>query len=64
MGYDDIEWCNIINPQLTTIHQELYKLGYISVDKVILELKQNKNEILDICLKPFIVSRESVKDNF
>ncbi|RYL92781.1 LacI family transcriptional regulator [Sporolactobacillus sp. THM7-4] len=27
IGYDDIDWCQYVEPQLTTIHQPIYEMG-------------------------------------
>lgn len=62
LGFDDIEYSEIVEPGLTTIHQKRKKLGFLSVEKIISFLnKRPKNNLL-IELSTYIVERESVKD--
>ncbi|MCL5986352.1 MAG: LacI family transcriptional regulator [Actinobacteria bacterium] len=62
LGFDDISWCEIVTPSLTTIHQKSTKLGSLAVKKLIdmIEKRQKKEVLIE--LDTFIVERESVKD--
>jgi len=61
VGFDNLNICNIINPPLTTVHQDMDLKGRMAV-KFMLELLEqgmpNPNEII---LPTQIVERESVK---
>ena len=60
-GYDDIYISNIITPKLTTIHQDTYGMGKISVEMLLKSIDGEtltKNEII---LEPKLIVRKSVK---
>ena len=56
MGYDDINFANIVTPALTTIHQPTYELGIKSV-----ELLLNNNLQNVVISGNKIICRNSVK---
>jgi DNA-binding LacI/PurR family transcriptional regulator len=61
MGFDDIEWSKIIEPELTTIHQHKQELGYKAVEKIILSIDKNQKQG-SVILDAEIVERESIRD--
>ena len=60
VGFDDIQTSNLITPGLTTIHQDIGKKGEVAAQIIIDYLENKTNEIQNICLKPYLVTRESV----
>ncbi|MCL5072032.1 MAG: LacI family transcriptional regulator [Actinobacteria bacterium] len=61
LGFDDIEWSKIVEPELTTVHQHKQELGYKAVEKIISLIDKNKKQ-KSIILDAEIVERESVRD--
>ena len=60
VGFDDIQTSNIIEPQLTTINQNSYNMGYESANILIKNLQENKlNDIQKIVFKPELIIRSS-----
>ena len=60
VGFDDIETSSIINPQLTTIKQNSYSMGYESANILIKNLeKKSFNNIEKITFKPELIIRDS-----
>ena len=61
LGFDDIEWSKIIEPELTTVHQNKKELGYKAVEKIISMIDKNKKQ-RSIILETQIIERDSVRD--
>lgn len=61
VGFDDLNICNITNPQLTTVHQDMDLKGRTAV-KFMLELLEHKSpNPHEVSLPTSIVERESVR---
>ncbi len=61
VGFDDIYVSSMIEPELTTIRQPKYEMGYRAVEMLIDILQGKKIEQKRLVLQPDIVQRESVK---
>lgn len=60
VGFDDIQTANIIEPQLTTIKQNSYNMGYESASILINNLENNEiNNIEKMIFKPELIIRSS-----
>ncbi|KXZ39715.1 transcriptional regulator, LacI family [Alkalithermobacter thermoalcaliphilus JW-YL-7 = DSM 7308] len=59
LGFDDIYISRIIDPQLTTIKQPIYEMGYKSVQTLIDILEKKSKKVKDIVLVPKLVIRSS-----
>ena len=65
VGFDDIQTANIIEPQLTTIKQNSYDMGYESASILINNLENKEiNNIEKMIFKPELVIRSSTSQNF
>lgn len=65
IGFDDIEFCKMVSPSITTIKQPLAEMGKYSVDTLLDFIEgiihsKNKSKIFDIEL----VIRDTTKNNF
>lgn len=61
LGYDNINFCSYIEPELTTIAQPIYKIGESSC-KLLMDLINNKSlKSRIISLEPSLVERGTVK---
>lgn len=61
IGFDDINICQITNPPLTTIHQDMYKKGLVAAKFMIGLLNNEKPEQTEVTLPTTLVERDSVK---
>ncbi|MDM8127317.1 substrate-binding domain-containing protein, partial [Paraclostridium benzoelyticum] len=60
VGFDDIQTSSIIEPQLTTINQNSYDMGYESANILIKNLeKKEVNDIEKMIFKPELIIRSS-----
>ncbi|UOW69236.1 LacI family DNA-binding transcriptional regulator [Paraclostridium bifermentans] len=60
VGFDDIQTSSIIEPQLTTINQNSYDMGYESANILIKNLeKKELNDIEKMIFKPELIIRSS-----
>lgn len=59
VGFDDIYMARLIDPELTTIKQPNYEMGYKSVEILINILEDKKENNKNINLKPELVIRKS-----
>jgi LacI family transcriptional regulator len=62
VGFDDINWCRMTNPMLTTIAQDTKKKGQIAADYMICLLEGREIEQANIVLPVALVERDSVRD--
>lgn len=60
IGFDDINLCNLISPNLTTIHQDAPLKGEIAVNYIIDKLEGKTISNIETILPVKIVERESV----
>lgn len=61
IGFDDINLCQILNPQLTTIHQDMKKKGILAVNMMLQKLEGATFQQSEIILPTRLVERESVR---
>lgn len=62
IGFDDLPFCEIISPRLTTIHTVKKELGKMAVEKIV-DMIKNKSEITSrTIISTTFMERESVKD--
>lgn len=61
VGFDDNYLCQIINPTLTTIHQDIDMKGKLAAEMMIAQLKGTHIDNRNIILPVRLVERESVK---
>lgn len=61
VGFDDIKECLYVTPTLTTIHQDIFQKGILTVKAVLqwIEKGENKNSRVELPLK--LVNRESTR---
>ncbi|MEC5423128.1 LacI family DNA-binding transcriptional regulator [Virgibacillus sp. C22-A2] len=57
IGFDDIPFCNVLSPKLTTIRQDTYKMGQESVNLLVKQIEKEPTESL-FC-EPTLVIRSS-----
>lgn len=62
IGFDDINFCRLLTPPLTTIHQNPAEKGRIAVDFMIRRLRNLPIEKNEIILPVSLVERGSVRD--
>ena len=60
VGFDDIDMSSLINPKLTTVRQDIEKIGKISVDMLLDMANDNKANQETVLLEPELVIRESI----
>ena len=61
VGFDDLNICNIINPPLTTVHQDMDLKGRIAVDFMLQLLENHRPKQYEVSLHTTIAERGSVK---
>ncbi|PAV31256.1 LacI family transcriptional regulator [Virgibacillus profundi] len=62
MGFDNIEFSEMITPPLTTVQQPDYEMGKLACNLLLDQLDGKIVENVDIMLQPRIVNRSSVLD--
>ncbi len=60
VGFDDINWCKMTNPMLTTIHQDTREKGRIAAEQMIELLEEKHVEENNIILPVSLIERGSV----
>lgn len=60
VGFDDINWCRMTNPMLTTIHQDTKEKGRIAAEQMLQLLEDKFVEENNIILPVSLVERDSV----
>jgi LacI family transcriptional regulator len=61
VGFDDINWCRMTMPTLTTVHQDTNKKGEIAAQSIMKLLKGEQIAQRNIVLPVHLVKRDSVK---
>lgn len=59
VGFDDLEFCTIVTPALTTVRQPLAEMGRTAVSMLVRLLEQKRFETLHVQLGTRLVVRES-----
>lgn len=60
-GYDDIYISQLLEPKLTTMHQETYDMGKVSIEILLKAMSSNDDIHEKIVFKPKLIIRDSVK---
>lgn len=61
VGFDDIELCTMVMPQITTLHVGKQRMGVKAVDTLVWRIKNKKAPIEKVLLPVELIERESVK---
>ncbi len=61
VGFDDINWCRMTNPMLTTIHQDAGKKGQLAADFMVRLLEGRRIDERNVVLPVRLVERGSVR---
>lgn len=61
IGYDDIDWCRMTMPMLTTVHQDAEEKGRLAAEYMLRLLEGEKPETRDLVLPVRLVERDSVR---
>ena len=59
VGFDDVEWNQVISPKLTATAQPVYEMGKVAGERLIARLKGDKSPPLEIRLKTRFIVRDS-----
>jgi len=62
IGFDDLPFCEIIDPPLTTIKVQKRSLGRLAVDRLLARMMEDVDEYVRIEVATELVSRSSVRD--
>lgn len=61
IGFDDLPYCEIIDPPLTTVKVMKHSLGKLAVDRLVDRMQGNVGEVVRIEVATELVSRQSVR---
>jgi len=61
IGFDDLPYCEIIDPPLTTIKVNKLSLGKLAVDRLLARMEDEVDEVIRIEIATELVNRKSVK---
>ena len=62
IGFDDLPYCEIIDPPLTTIKVYKHSLGRLAVDRLLARMQDEVGEVIRIEVATQLVSRMSVRN--
>jgi len=62
IGFDDLPYCEIIDPPLTTIKVFKHSLGKLAVDRLLARMQDEVGEVIRIEVATDLVNRKSVRD--
>jgi len=62
IGFDDLPYCEIIDPPLTTIKVFKHSLGKLAVDRLLARMRDEVAEVVRIEVATALVTRKSVRD--
>ena len=62
IGFDDLPYCEIIDPPLTTIKVYKHSLGRLAVDRLLARMQDEAEEVIRIEVATRLVHRSSVRD--
>lgn len=63
VGFDDIPWCSIVSPKLTSIRQPIAKMGTQAIDTLLTRIEEPSTPQRRIVLDVSLSIRSSVKNN-
>lgn len=61
IGFDDIELASVIEPELTTVFQPNYEMGYRAAEMIIQIIEEQKSKVEDLVLIPELRVRNSTR---
>lgn len=61
IGFDDMPFCQLIEPPLTTMYVPKQELGALAVDRLLINIKEEKEAAVKIEVATHLVERNSVK---
>lgn len=61
VGFDDIDWCRMTMPMLTTVHQDAEEKGRMAAAYMLRLLEEEEIEVRNLILPVHLVERDSVK---
>lgn len=61
VGFDDIDWCRMTMPMLTTVHQDAEEKGRLAAEYMLRLLEGEKPETRNLVLPVRLVERDSVR---
>ncbi|MDF2669126.1 MAG: LacI family transcriptional regulator [Paenibacillus sp.] len=61
MGFDNIEFSQMITPALTTIKQPDYEMGKLACNRLLEKLKDGSSQEIEVMLQPKLIVRNSVR---
>lgn len=59
LGFDDTEICEIVVPNLTTVHQPVDQMGELGAKEVLRQIEEETSSPTHICLEPELIIRDS-----
>lgn len=64
IGFDNIQMTDLVSPQLTTVQQDFYQIGYLAAESLITQMNQQQNsgKNLSKVVPVELILRESVQD--
>jgi DNA-binding LacI/PurR family transcriptional regulator len=62
VGFDNIQFANMMNPTLTTIEQPMYKIGVEAAEMLIKRIKHKDEKIKNLILDHQLIIRESTME--
>ncbi len=61
VGFDNIEFSQMVSPPLTTVQQPDYEMGKMACHLLIDQLTGKRTDNIDITLQPKIIERQSTQ---
>ncbi|MDO1605185.1 LacI family DNA-binding transcriptional regulator [Lactobacillus sp. YT155] len=62
IGYDNIDWCDYVQPRLTTIRQSIVEIGQVATELLLTQIQHPNVEQEVVNLSTNLIERESVRD--
>ncbi len=62
VGFDDLPYCTMLQPKLTTIAVNNYRMGILAVRRLVDNIESQNDEVVKILLETNFIKRQSVKN--
>ena len=62
IGFDDMPFCEVLDPPLTTMNVPKQKLGAMAVERLIALIRKGETECVKMELAVSLINRQSVKN--
>jgi LacI family transcriptional regulator len=62
VGFDDMPYCTMLQPKLSTIAVNNYRMGVLAVRRLVDHIESQNDEVVKILLETNLIKRQSVKD--